>query len=100
MDKLTVEEKLDLISKSGWMLAYDGCHKIYFLQDEQKIELAYGCGYEDCDIYPASSVKDLFENSCSLRFVSRLGSDNDDFKHEWNIDQFELEKEQEEKGEE
>ena len=41
------------------------------------------------DIYPSTELRELFENSCSLRFVSRWGYYNGDFDHEWNIDQFE-----------
>ena len=85
-NELTVWERLDLIEKSGWKIAYDGCHKIYFLQDEGRIAEAEKYEY---DIYPSSIVKELFDESCSLRFVSRWGYDNDDFMHEWNIRQFE-----------
>ncbi|MFZ2992405.1 MAG: hypothetical protein WA061_01705 [Microgenomates group bacterium] len=84
--ELTVDDKLDLIEKSGWEIAWDGCHKIYFLQDEGRVAQARGYEY---DIYPSSKVRELFENSCGLRFVSRWGYDNPDFMHEWNINQFE-----------
>lgn len=85
-NKLTVAERLDLITKSKWKIAWDGCHKIYFLQDKGRVVMAKEYGYT---IYPSSKVRELFENSCSLRFVSRWGYDNPDFMHEWNIYQFE-----------
>jgi hypothetical protein len=82
----TVGERLTLIAESGWPIAWDGCHKIYFLQDEERQAAAERFGY---DIYPSEKVREAYEDSCSLRFVSRWGFDNDDFDHEYNIRQFE-----------
>jgi len=84
--KLTKARKLTFITKSGWNIAYDGCHKIYFLQDEERENYAKKYGYK---IYPSSKLKEIYKHSCGLKFVSRLGYNNDDFEHEWNIDQFE-----------
>lgn len=85
---LTVSERLDLIEKSGWPIAYDGCHKLYFLQDEGRVAEARELGY---DIHPSTKLRFLYEeDSCGLRFVSRWGHDNADFDHEWNIDQGEV----------
>ena len=91
--KLTVDQKLDLIEKSGWPIAWDGCHKLYFLQDEGRVANARELEYE---IFPSTDLRQLFDLSCSLRFVSRWGYDNDDFYHEWNIGQFEGEEEESE----
>jgi hypothetical protein len=82
---MTTSEKLDAITKQGWPIAYDGCHKIYFLQDEKREQAAIELGYE---IHPASELRALYEGSCGLQFVSRWGYDNDDFDHELNIGQF------------
>lgn len=93
MSSLTVDEKLDRIEESDWPIAWDGCHKLYFLQDDERMAQAKYFGY---DIYPSTELRELFEQSCSLRFVSRWGYDNDDFEHEWNISQFEQEEMEEE----
>ena len=85
-NKLSVNERLNLIAESDWKIAWDGCHKIYFLQDEGRVADAEKYEY---DIYPSSEVKNLYGRSCGLRFVSCWGYDNDDFLHEWNINQCE-----------
>lgn len=81
---LTIAERLELIEKAGWPIAFDGCHKIYFLQDEGRVAEAKKFGYE---ISPAAELPNFWEASCFLRFVSRWGHHNGDFDHEWNIDQ-------------
>jgi hypothetical protein len=47
--------------------AYDGCHKIYLIDDTLDKEEASDSGY---DILPISKLRDTFEESCSLRFIS------------------------------
>lgn len=84
---LTVEQKIAHIAQSGWPLAWDGCHKIYFLQDAGREAQAREFGYS---IYPSDRLAELIEDSCSLVFVTRWGYDNDDFAHPWNIEQFEV----------
>lgn len=84
MSTLTVEQRLGFIADSGWPIAFDGCHKLYFLQDQGRHDQAVEFGYR---IYPASSIRELYEESCGLRFVTRWGYDNDDFEHLWNIEQ-------------
>ena len=86
--KMTVEERLDTIEKMGWPIAYDGCHKIYFLEDAGREAQARELEYH---IHPASELRELWNSSCGLRFVSRWGYDNDDFDHPLNINQFENE---------
>ena len=47
--------------------AYDGCHKIYLIDsDDDKYESS-DCGY---DILPISQLKNKFETSCGLQFIS------------------------------
>lgn len=97
---LSVSDRLDAITAEGWPIAFDGCHKLYFLQDEGREAQARDFGY---DIHPASDLRRLYENeSCFLRFVSRWGYDNDDFDHPLNIRQGEdddAEDEPEDEGE-
>ena len=46
--------------------AYDGCHKIYLL-DEDDIEKLEGTGY---DIIPIEQLQHIWEISCPLRFIN------------------------------
>lgn len=89
-DRPTVNQRLAAIAASEWPIAFDGCHKIYFLPDIEREVEAVGLGYE---IHPATSVEALYRDSCALRFVSKWGFDNSDFEHELNIEQFEVDQE-------
>ena len=47
--------------------AYEGCHKIYLIEDEKDKKDAIECGY---DIYPIAELEDIYNNSCELRFIN------------------------------
>ena len=47
--------------------AYDGCHKIYLIEDEEDRKDALCTGY---DLYPVSVLKEKFNTSCPLRFIN------------------------------
>lgn len=47
--------------------AYDGCHKIYLIEDEKDKQEALETGYE---LYPVSVLKEKFNTSCPLKFIS------------------------------
>lgn len=49
---------------------YDGCHKIYLIH-KKDFKTIKAKGYEKEDIYPINELKDVYEHSCSLRFISR-----------------------------
>ena len=51
----------------GNKFAYDGCHKIYVCEDEKDIKEAVEIGYAILDI---RQLKNIYENSCSLKFIS------------------------------
>jgi hypothetical protein len=51
---------------NGNKFAYDECHKIYILEDEQDVDEALKYGYR---IYPISSLQEKFEDSCGLQFI-------------------------------
>ena len=46
--------------------AYDGCHKIYIMENIEDVMLFTALGY---DIYPIEKLKETWKNSCSLRFI-------------------------------
>jgi len=52
---------------NGDKFAYDNCHKIYIIEDQTDIEEAKEIGY---DVYPIENLKEIYEHSCELRFIS------------------------------
>jgi hypothetical protein len=59
--------KLNGIKVVGKEFAYDGCHKIYIIEDENDLKDALECGY---DILPISELLTQYNRSCELRFIS------------------------------
>lgn len=47
--------------------AYDGCHKIYLIENEQDRVMALEYEY---DLYPISELSNKWYNSCDLRFIN------------------------------
>lgn len=47
--------------------AYDGCHKIYIMENIEDIMLFTALGY---DIYPIEKLKETWKNSCPLKFIN------------------------------
>jgi hypothetical protein len=68
-------------------IAFDTCHKIYVLMDNEQVELmrSYGYGEDDPNAIATSDqlspaematvVMAWFEKSCGLRFISAVSSD-------------------------
>ena len=52
--------------------AFDGCHKLYVLNDRKEENEAKELGY---NIYPISSLPKAFVRSCPLRFIDEWGGD-------------------------
>ena len=66
-------------------IAFDTCHKIYVLMDDEQMEMMKGYGYDpliSADDYTANemltTVMDWYEDSCGLRFVQAVYTNNDD----------------------
>lgn len=51
----------------GIGFAYDGCHKIYILENDKDTKDLQEIGYE---IHDLSELAETFENSCELRFIN------------------------------
>lgn len=51
----------------GKLFAFDGCHKIYIIEDEDDYKKAKDLGYIIKDI---KLLKDVYNDSCELRFIS------------------------------
>ena len=98
-------EKLDSFTRDAKAIAWDTCHKIYVLMDDEQVELMRSYGYDELltsDELTAEEmskrVVEWFENSCCLRFVSAVSTDienpNDGFVS--IVSQFENEPDDEE----
>lgn len=77
MKSLTTAEKIAAIEYSGKRLAFDGCHKLYLIENEGDVATAQNCGYESEDIFPASQVRELIQKSCFLVFVHPMSLEDE-----------------------
>ena len=78
----------DLVEKrvgEAKAIAWDTCHKIYLLMDNEQVELMRGYGYEPLitsdEMTPAEmleTLKDWYESSCFLRFIDAVSTDHED----------------------
>ena len=64
-------------------IAWDTCHKIYILMDDEQVELMRGYKYEPLITTDQMSademfemVEDWYENSCSLRFIQAVSTNH------------------------
>lgn len=51
----------------GDEFAYEGCHKIYIIEDEDDRKQAIELGYE---IHNIKELHSVYKKSCDLRFIS------------------------------
>lgn len=58
--------KIDGKEIKAKQFAYDGCHKIYLIEDTDDLKEAKDIGY---DIYDIKLLKETYDDSCSLRFI-------------------------------
>lgn len=84
MDKL-IEYKLDSFTENAKAIAWDECHKIYVLMDDEQVELMRSYGYDTLitsdEMTPSEmsqKVMEWFGDSCSLRFISAVHTDHND----------------------
>jgi hypothetical protein len=95
---MSTQELIDKALESAVALAWDGCHKIYILMDDEQANLtrSYGYGNSDGDsefqwiehepdgrARAAATLRDWWDYSCGLRFISTVTSpgQNEDFVH-------------------
>lgn len=62
-------------------IAWDTCHKIYVLMDDEQVEVMRGYGYDplitSTDTTPEEMLTHLetwYEDSCGLRFIQAVSS--------------------------
>jgi len=76
----------DLINdrvRSAKAIAWDNCHKIYILMDNEQVELMRSYGYEPLITDDQMSSDEMFntvmewyEDSCSLRFIDAVSTNH------------------------
>lgn len=56
----------DTLVKSNGLVAFDGCHKFYIIEDgdDQNMMLEYGY-----NLYDISQLPHLYETACPLKFI-------------------------------
>lgn len=59
--------KINGVKVVGKSFAYDGCHKIYVLENELEEHEAIELEYE---IYPIDHIERKYMNSCGLEFIN------------------------------
>lgn len=64
--------------------AFDGCHKIYLIDTPEVREKLEGYGYEPDDFHPVSDLPEVWEDSCSLRFISWGDLREEDLVHQFD----------------
>jgi len=88
LDLVEVFDKLDEYTADARGIAFDTCHKIYVLMDEEQVEVMRGYGY-GADPDPDSlitwqdmtakmmseKVMEWYQHSCGLRFIQAVYSD-------------------------
>ena len=68
--------KINGLEVTAQTFAFDGCHKIYLLENEAEEANARELGY---NIYPIHELRQAYEDSCGLRFISNWPLIDDNF---------------------
>lgn len=77
VDYTLVEERV----QEAKAIAFDNCHKIYLLMDDEQVELMETYGYDPLITNSQATpeqmlelLKDWFEGSCGLRFIQAVAT--------------------------
>lgn len=91
---MSATDKLFTALADAKALAWDGCHKIYLLMDDEQVEqtrsYGYGSGDGDSELVPVTDpvealdlLRNWWDESCGLRFINTIrtvpGDPNDGF---------------------
>jgi hypothetical protein len=87
-DSIVRDSELDSYTATAKGIAFDTCHKIYVLMDDEQVALMRQYGYGDANdpdslitsdqMTPSQmsdKVAEWFEKSCGLRFINAVHSD-------------------------
>ena len=61
-----MQDKIKQVMETYSQFAYDGCHKIYIIENDEEEQKAREYNYQ---ILPIEELEDKFYNSCELRFI-------------------------------
>jgi len=83
MNAIVQESSLDLYTASARGIAWDTCHKIYILMDDEQMELMREYEYDPLissdEMTPSemsARVAEWYEVSCGLRFIQAVDSND------------------------
>ena len=92
LDVLEIADKVDEYTSEAKGIAFDTCHKIYILMDNEQVDLMREYGYGDSNdpdslltsyqLTPremTNKVVEWFHGSCGLRFINAVYSDERGF---------------------
>lgn len=78
-------DKVEVAVEMAKGIAFDTCHKIYVLMDDEQMEQMKEYGYDPLisasEMTPdemLSTIMEWYENSCGLRFVQAVRTNHDD----------------------
>lgn len=63
--------------KTNGLYAFEGCHKIYILEDTNDLKEAEKMNYE---VFPISTLLETYKNACPLKFISNWRLDKNYIK--------------------
>lgn len=64
---MNVLTKVKEMAPEATQFAWDGCHKIYIIENQEELVEAKNVGYEILDI---KNLETAWEESCELRFIN------------------------------
>lgn len=71
---MNVLTKVKEMAPEATQFAWDGCHKIYIIENQEEVTEAEKVGYEILDI---KNLETAWEKSCELRFINFWNLDKD-----------------------
>jgi hypothetical protein len=106
--EVVLESDLDEYTQNAKAIAFDTCHKIYVLMDDEQVALMREYGYDPLitseQMTPgemSDQVLEWFEDSCGLRFINAVSTNpsnpNDGFVD--IVAQFEMNEDDEDEDE-
>lgn len=81
------DNKFDLVEErvvNAKAIAFDTCHKIYLLMDDEQVELMRGYGYDPLitkeEATPdqmLATLQEWYEDSCELKFIEAVSTNHE-----------------------
>lgn len=85
MNSVVADSELDFYTQDAKGIAWDTCHKIYVLMDDEQMALMREYGYDTLisadEMTPSQmseKVAEWFDESCGLRFIQAVSTNHSD----------------------